>query len=828
MFPAAGAANTASETTRLSVVYIPLDNRPFHDERVQAMAKSLNIELIMPEEDLYATRLDGQALNANGTQHGNRAALLEWLQEQAQIYDIFILSLDQLLSGGLMNSRCMSENQDLILDDGSAMTEYAVIDYLCELSQTKQLYLIDSVMRLASSCDYGGFQLEHYSIFRAYGNVARPVLKDDALTIENIIANYKYYEDGTTPAYHRAGLSRDQVKTLLLPLSSDTGDMDRGAAEAYLRREAPELSESVSGQTLEREISDLKESGSSVLSLYLDIRERKLRLSDYAMNALCGNDNVHYLLGIDDSAGGNNIQTNELALLSSHLGSNDILYSSLDGLAQAALAKLFCCQAGTDMPEISVTYVGDMADEVQSFNCNTPREMLTQAVDYFGGTIVTEDPDLNVVVLTDTTGSDQKIRDIYRLVNHLNENEAEQIPTIFIDLSSDTDTVRNQMLLENCHLGMLLSYSGRYETPNSVIMAISQGLSRYQSLTIPGFQTANTQQGHLENLTAALVKKLVYSDSVFSSMYQVLENYGLNPSNFITENEAVNQQLTTQMQTTAQPLLDNLCTGNFISTLSPYTLSSITDAGIQACTFPWLRQMEIDFVLSLSYSDKISEPGTFHSAYVEGISDTEFWPEAALSREQATKLIISAAGVSVSEPGSGTFEDISPWAISYVAEAQQHGYINGYPDGTFRGTSPITRAEFVTILSNYIQKEHITLPSDTTAAFRDVPRAPASDRPWYAESVYLLADADIIHGYPDGLLAPTGTSHGEKLWYCSTACSSGTRNHLRGYFCFRGLRMSQRISGSIPIFRRPASPTLQHSLRRACCKLDHLQYIPGW
>lgn len=78
----------------------------------------------------------------------------------------------------------------------------------------------------------------------------------------------------------------------------------------------PELSESVSGQTLEREISDLKESGSSVLSLYLDIRERKLRLSDYAMNALCGNDNVHYLLGIDDSAGGNNIQTNELALLS--------------------------------------------------------------------------------------------------------------------------------------------------------------------------------------------------------------------------------------------------------------------------------------------------------------------------------------------------------------------------------------------------------------------------------------------------------------------------------------------------------------------------------
>ena len=48
-----------STSDALAVVYIPLDDRPFNDRRVQLMADTLNIDLIMPEQELYATKLDG-------------------------------------------------------------------------------------------------------------------------------------------------------------------------------------------------------------------------------------------------------------------------------------------------------------------------------------------------------------------------------------------------------------------------------------------------------------------------------------------------------------------------------------------------------------------------------------------------------------------------------------------------------------------------------------------------------------------------------------------------------------------------------------------------
>ena len=57
---------------------------------------------LSPEGDLYRTRLDGQPPNENGTQYGDRGALYEWVAKQeAAGCDRYILSLDQLLSGGL-------------------------------------------------------------------------------------------------------------------------------------------------------------------------------------------------------------------------------------------------------------------------------------------------------------------------------------------------------------------------------------------------------------------------------------------------------------------------------------------------------------------------------------------------------------------------------------------------------------------------------------------------------------------------------------------------------------------------------------------------------
>lgn len=75
-----------------------------------------------------------------------------------------------------MNSRCMMEMEPVTLPNGKVMTEYDIIDYIGELANTKHVYVIDSVLRLAMSSGFGGYGLHAYSLTRSYGmKAARPL-----------------------------------------------------------------------------------------------------------------------------------------------------------------------------------------------------------------------------------------------------------------------------------------------------------------------------------------------------------------------------------------------------------------------------------------------------------------------------------------------------------------------------------------------------------------------------------------------------------------------------------------------------------------------------
>lgn len=170
------------------VAYIPLDDRPVNVERIEYLAASAGITLLMPESPLFATRLDGQPQNSGG-QIGDRKALLEWLKSVEHKADIFVISLDQMLSGGLVGSRWL-DNTDLTF-------EYEVADYIITLTKKKQVCLFDTVMRLASTTGFGGYGMNEYSALRSYAAAARKQLAGDALTVENIIAGYRTGSDGS-------------------------------------------------------------------------------------------------------------------------------------------------------------------------------------------------------------------------------------------------------------------------------------------------------------------------------------------------------------------------------------------------------------------------------------------------------------------------------------------------------------------------------------------------------------------------------------------------------------------------------------------------------
>ncbi|OGO87694.1 MAG: hypothetical protein A2Y15_06835 [Clostridiales bacterium GWF2_36_10] len=170
------------------IAYIPIDDRPVNVDRVIYLAESAGYELLMPKKDYYATKLDGNGTNTNGTKYGNREELLKWLKAVDAECDYFVISLDQMLSGGLVNSR-IQNNTDLSY-------EYEIIDYLLQLNENNKVYFFDTVIRLASTVNYNGYGMEEYNILRNYGAVERKILTGNDLTIKKIIDGYKYNKSG--------------------------------------------------------------------------------------------------------------------------------------------------------------------------------------------------------------------------------------------------------------------------------------------------------------------------------------------------------------------------------------------------------------------------------------------------------------------------------------------------------------------------------------------------------------------------------------------------------------------------------------------------------
>ncbi len=245
-------------------------------DRVIYEAESAGFTVAMPEADLYATRLDGQPLNSNGTQFGDGQKLLDWVLEMDQVTDYFVISLDQILSGGLVNSRtlCNTEYSE----------QYQMIDAIIDLAKTNHVYIIDTVARLATcTVGYQGATLDTYNYLRQYNLQARALLAGESLTGENIIQGY----------------SKDEEN-----------------------REIPVVS-----------------SYSEEVKNSLQTRARKLSLIDYILSG-DDLGKIKYFIGIDDSNAKTTIQTNEINFIEKKMGSRGLIYSGTDELGMMAVLSL--------------------------------------------------------------------------------------------------------------------------------------------------------------------------------------------------------------------------------------------------------------------------------------------------------------------------------------------------------------------------------------------------------------------------------------------------------------------------------------------------------
>ncbi len=92
------------------------------------------------------------------------------------------------------------------------------------------------------------------------------------------------------------------------------------------------------------------------------------------------------------------------------------------------------------------------------------------------------------------------------------------------------------------------------------------------------------------------------------------------------------------------------------------------------------------------------------AGYIGGYTDGTMRPNNPISRQEVSKIMGVVFGLDETKSKSAnSFVDsylIGDWAKGYVSIMKDKGYISGYPDGTFRPTSPITRAEAVKIITN--------------------------------------------------------------------------------------------------------------------------------
>ena len=539
------------------IAYVPLDDRPDNVERAVYLADSLGYELAMPEADDYRTRLQDQPLNENGTQYGDRADLYEWvLAQEAAGCDRYILSLDQLLSGGLVNSRSLWESEPVTLSDGTTITEEALLDNLLTAlaaDADNQVWLLESVMRLAPTVGYDHWDLEGYNALRSYGMAGRPVLEGDDLTISNIEGDYRLASDGT-----------------VLDLSEF--DLE------------------------EWEVAE-----------YLAARTRKLSLSDQMLETVSrpGYENFHVLIGIDDSSVEDSIQKNEIAYLRSLLREGDALLSGVDDLAFKAIARLYLDEIGWQGANVGVRYYGGTEDQPAcDYDYQPLTTIMEEHFDFFG--LTEADPgaeELRILVLTQPADEAQKAAYYEALIADLNDCRKAGMPVVLIDAGNGTyGTAFHDTLTEETELGWLLSYAGFLDMAIVTGTALSHGVARYAFLH-HGEQTEATERAFVRTLADSILKDFCYKNVVREELIAYIRNdLGGNPDNFwqpAIDLEAVQSRLESGMDAATADVVENLEHSNFISDLESYTERGWGGVELTNYRFPWDRAFEIGMDIRL-------------------------------------------------------------------------------------------------------------------------------------------------------------------------------------------------------------------------------------
>lgn len=719
----------ATEEKEPILAYVPLDNRPVNVDRVIYEGESAGFKVMMPDADLYATRLDGQPLNSNGTQYGDSKKLMEWITEMDKQTDYFVISLDQLLSGGLVNSRSISNR--------TYTAEYKLIDAVVELSKTNHVYIMDTVARLATcTVGYQGAALETYNYLRQYSITPRPELKGSNLTIRNIVMNYAFNSKGNMIT---------------------VGDSHRTVVNDALRT-----------------------------------RARKLNLIDYILTKDEAA-NIKYFIGIDDSNSQNTIQNNEISYIKTKLGDRGLVYSGTDELGMMAVLSLMIDYYGYDVKVAPVYFGGtESSSSGSSYDMETVRVNLEKHLESIGVRITeSKDADLEIVVLTAPEQNTLNSKYIDRTLDHINSNIAKGIPTILINSAPSVygGNLEYRMIRE-CEMSMLLSYSSWNTVGNSIGLALGNGISRYLYLHSRDNSSDRADIAFLKGLTFSYAKDVSYQRGGGKALFdKYLASKSWSSSNFYQSDSQVaevHSELekllkTSDYNVTVEDIINNMTGCRYFKSLeggsgiigkinlSNYSapfyrtfeirfdidvkLNNATLSGLQntmTISMPYQPQDgKIAYSVTLYYLDEDGKLHKIPSNYDKNTGTIQF--SAGLSGYYTEALSMDA------EKAYSLFSDVpaSSWYFDYVMYVYEKGLMNGTTESTFEPNAPMTRAMLAQILYN--------MAGSPKSEAAEVPQLSQAASAWYADAAAWALKNEIISDYGKGSFEPAESVTREQL-----------------------------------------------------------------
>ena len=144
-------------------------------------------------------------------------------------------------------------------------------------------------------------------------------------------------------------------------------------------------------------------------------------------------------------------------------------------------------------------------------------------------------------------------------------------------------------------------------------------------------------------------------------------------------------------------------------------------------------------------SDTLQEWWT--KGWIHGYPDGTFRPNSNISRAEFISLVNQALSLSI--PGDISFRDIrqKDWAYEAIAIAYRAGYVKGYEDGTIRPNQAVSREEAAFMVHTLLQLEG---SNSGVSRFRDA----AGFADWSQAAIGALTAEGIMSGYPDGMFRP--------------------------------------------------------------------------